>query len=67
MQSLDLIARFHAWAWNNPERLALVSSKLLKRASYWDLPRRGEDEMRKMPEVWTCFLKNFANKARDKI
>jgi hypothetical protein len=24
----------------------------LPRASYWDLPRRGEAEMHLMPEIW---------------
>jgi hypothetical protein len=52
MQSLDLLARFHAWAWNDAERLAVVRSMLLPRASYWDLPRRGEAEMHLMPEIW---------------
>ena len=32
-QSLDLIARFHAWAWNDRAKLELVRTKLLPRAS----------------------------------
>lgn len=59
LHSLSLIARFHAWAWNDPTRLGLVAEKLLSRASYWDLPRRGAAEMERMPAVWVDFLANM--------
>lgn len=54
-QSLSMLARFHAWAWEDKSRLELVSKVCHAKAGYWELQRRGREEMESMPQVWNAF------------
>jgi hypothetical protein len=61
--TLELLAKMHAWAWGDEAKLALLRRELHPRASYWDLPRRGIEEMRCMPEVWQGFVRAFGGES----
>ena len=60
-QSLELLARLHAWGWQDEAKLGLVGNVLHKRATYWELSRRGGDggQMKQMPEVMAEFICAF--------
>uniref|UniRef100_A0A7S4SL22 Aminoglycoside phosphotransferase domain-containing protein n=1 Tax=Alexandrium monilatum TaxID=311494 RepID=A0A7S4SL22_9DINO len=62
-ESLHLLARFHASAWQDAELLSAVAGRLHRTGGYWTLEQRGEEELRRMGEHWRQYVAGFSSLA----